>query len=271
MQSKEFYIDIIRREADTFAATIEQGINAPVSKVPSCPGWNTLQILLHVGSNYEQLAHSIDVSKGNAPEGSNFKDYLGLEEPYKGYLAADKAPDEEKVTPELVAWFRGKADRLVQLLSDTNPETPVASWGGKRPLEGLLRMMAFETSLHRWDAQNAYGNAQPLLPEAAREGMNFAVSMFPLRRMIHKQEPPAHGETYIFETTDSGQRWLVEFAPDSAKVTPEPPQEATAGLTIRGTASDLMVFQAERARPAGLQFIGDKKLVDRFFELLPPI
>jgi uncharacterized protein (TIGR03083 family) len=271
MQSQEFYIDIIRRESDNFAIALEHGVNAPVLPVPSCPRWNTLQILLHLGSNYEQLAHSVAVSRGEAPESSNFKDYLGLDESYKSYLNADKAPDDEKITPELIAWFRGKADRLVQLLTATDPETQVASWGGKRPLANMQRMMAFETALHRWDAQNAYGNAQSIALDAATEGLNFAVSMFPLRRMIAGQQPLAQGETYIFETTDSGQRWLVEFAPDGAKITPAPPPNASAALIVRGTASDLMVFQAERARPAGLEFSGDKALVDRLFELLPPI
>ena len=63
-------------------------------------------------------------------------------------------------------------------------------------------MQAIEAAVHRWDAEDAVGAAQPLDAALAADaiGQTFEV-MAPMRRSAGKA-PPGHSERFVFQRTD---------------------------------------------------------------------
>jgi uncharacterized protein (TIGR03083 family) len=129
-------------------------------------------------------------------------------------------------------------------------------------------MMTFETVVHRWDAQAARGEPEPVPSTLAADGIaqTFEV-MLPMRRRAG-QAPPGSGERYRFAPTDMDRTWLARFDSEGVTVSTEP---GDADVTLRGTASDLFLFLWQRVPAERVSIEGDAALLDRYFELVPPV
>ena len=129
-------------------------------------------------------------------------------------------------------------------------------------------MQAIEAAVHRWDAENAVGAAQPLDTALAADaiGQTFEV-MAPMRRAVAKA-PPGHGERFLFQRTDGPGTWVVHFDGDAVLLgTPDGHYD----IQISGTASDLALFLWQRAVPGKLEVQGDASMLSRYFALVPPV
>jgi hypothetical protein len=71
-------------------------------------------------------------------------------------------------------------------------------------------MQTIEAAVHRWDAENAIGAAQPVEAEPAVDavGQTFEV-MAPAWR-ARKQAPPGSGERFRFRQTDGTGNWTAQ-------------------------------------------------------------
>ena len=104
--------------------------------------------------------------------------------------------------------------------------------------------MAHETTIHRWDAQSAYGFPEPAEGELAVDGIDETFEiMLPVRRMWAEHPRPGSGETFHFHRTDGRGEWLLRFEPEGPVVTRE---HAKGDVAVRGTASDLLLFLWQR-------------------------
>jgi uncharacterized protein (TIGR03083 family) len=170
--------------------------------------------------------------------------------------------------PELIPWFREGARQLEEAARSTQPDEPVWHWSGDARARTHYRMMAFETAVHRWDAESARSDPQPVTTALAADGIaqTFEV-MLPMRRRAN-QAPAGSGERYRFVPTDIDESWLVRFDPEDVTVRTE---AGEADVTVRATASDLFLFLWQRMPAERLTVEGDTKLLDRYFELVPPI
>src|SRR5437867_5262966 len=102
------YLDVIRREGDTFYAT---AFIADASLgVPSCPDWNIADLVWHLGQVHWFWSTIID-KRASDPEN------LGI-------------PQHERPvgTQELIAWGRSMLERLTRILETNDDATTVWTW-----------------------------------------------------------------------------------------------------------------------------------------------
>jgi uncharacterized protein (TIGR03083 family) len=148
------------------------------------------------------------------------------------------------------------------------PDEQVWTWSADHSAGFWQRMQAIEAAVHRWDAQNALGAAQPLDTDLAADaiGQTFEV-MAPMRRTVGKA-PPGQGERFSFQRTDGPGTWVVQF--DGDAVLPGTP-DGDYDIQVSGTASDLALFLWQRAMTGELDVQGDPSLLSRYFVLVPPL
>ncbi|MEU0458088.1 maleylpyruvate isomerase family mycothiol-dependent enzyme, partial [Streptomyces sp. NPDC006129] len=115
-------------------AAEEAGTDA---KVPTCPGWQVRDLLLHMGTVHRWAASY--VTEGHTERRL-------LDEP----TGLDGA--------ELLAWYRDGHSRLIGVLAGASPD--VECWTflpAPSPLAFWIRRQAHETTVHRVDAESARG------------------------------------------------------------------------------------------------------------------
>lgn len=268
MLDKAVYLDAFHREVAAISVAAGAGLDAPV---PSCPGWTMATLVTHLAYLYagraqlvrrrahDNIARSYD-DLGLPPE---HKDWFGSQ------VSARWEGERPPMPPDLVALFDRTAADLEAELRATAPSEHVWTWHEPDQTAGFWqRRMAHETAIHRWDAQLAHDTPAPIEAELAADGVDETFDVLLWRRRRGATALPAgSGETYHFHRTDGPGEWLVRFAADGPVVTRE---HATAGVTVRGSAGDLMLFLWHRIPADGLEVSGDGTLLPRYFELVPP-
>lgn len=128
--------------------------------------------------------------------------------------------------------------------------------------------MARETAVHRWDAQRAHGEPQPIDAELAADGIDEVcdVMLVAFRRWA-EHHAAGRGETYHFHRTDGPGEWLLRFEADDVVMTCA---HAKGAVAVRGSASDLLLFLWQRIPTERVEVLGDAALLERYFELVPP-
>jgi uncharacterized protein (TIGR03083 family) len=194
--------------------------------------------------------------------------WLELTEEWTGWLPPGRAPQRSPVPAGLLGWFHAGAADLQDRFRAAGPDEQVWTWSADHSVGFWQRMQAIEAAVHRWDAQNALGAAQPLDADLAADaiGQTFEV-MAPMRRTVGKA-PPGQGERFSFQRTDGPGTWVVQF--DGDAVRPGAP-DGDYHIHVSGTASDLALFLWQRAMPGKLDVQGDTSLLSRYFVLVPPL
>ncbi len=135
------YLDTIAEESAAFYATAERmPLDAPV---PGCPGWSVEDLLFHLAEVHRFWAE-VAARRLQLPD--------EVEEPERPSAAA------------IVSWGRGEAARLHEVLATTPSATPVWTWAAQKDVAFIVRRMAQETAVHRWDAELAGGAPRPSRP-----------------------------------------------------------------------------------------------------------
>ncbi|MDQ1428362.1 MAG: hypothetical protein QOK39_1838, partial [Acidimicrobiaceae bacterium] len=117
----------------------------PEARVPTCPDWDLTGLLAHVGTVHHWVNHIV-ASRATGPSNPD-----------------DDGPPS--MDPDAVlAWYRQGLTDVVETLRGTDPDSDVWNWfdRGPAPARFWFRRMALETSVHRWDGENAVGEAHPL-------------------------------------------------------------------------------------------------------------
>lgn len=171
---------------------------SPDARVPTCPGWNTDDLLAHVltvQSFWERVVAD------------------GLTTPEQ--VAAIVAPDRPEGHEALVDAVRGSSDRLVAALGAVAAEAPRWSWASEQTAGFTSRRQAHEACIHRLDAELTAapdGSARsPIDAALAADGIDEV-----LRVML--AAPPwatvrtVPGRTVRVVATDTGSTWLATIA-----------------------------------------------------------
>ena len=268
MLDKSAYLEAFHRETAALADAAREGLDAAV---PSCPGWSVATLVAHLTGIY---AHRVKIVGSRARE-NTVRSYEDLDLPpeYEELFGAEFDPDaagkHPVPPPGLLSLFEQTAAKLEALLRATSPTEPVWTWWPPDQTAGFwMRRMAHETAVHRWDAQLAHGGAAPIEAELARDGVDEVLDvMIPSSREWGESFRQGAGETYHFHRTDGPGEWLARFEGSGATVTHE---HAKGDVAVRGTASDLLLFLWGRVPADRLDVFGDRALLDRYFELVPP-
>jgi uncharacterized protein (TIGR03083 family) len=262
--NKDSYLATLHTNTQSLIDAARLGLEPPV---PSCPGWTVADLVGHIGGVdwywWHHVSNRAQEQSGMPPK-ETFASYPGLvdwlNQSWEGKADPAAAPRG------LVDWYAEGARRLEETFRQTDPEEPIWHWSGDNRGITHMRMQAIETAVHRWDAENAHGRAQPVDAELARDGIDqhFEV-MIPVGRRRGEYRRGS-GESYHFHRTDGEGEWLVRFEGDDVKLSRE---HARADVAVRASAADLFLYLWGRVPAGKLEVFGDASLLDRYRELVP--
>jgi uncharacterized protein (TIGR03083 family) len=242
------HLDALRGEATATADAARRGLDVPV---PSCPGWSVGDLAVHLGVTHRWAAETVRSRSDSWVRGA--KERWGID------------PGD----PQLVDWLLAGAEELASVLEGTDPETPVFTFGEPHTVRFWPRRQAHETTIHRWDAERAHGEPSPIETELAADGVDEHLSVFaPFRRTASTRA--GEGETFHLHRTDGDGEWVVTF-PAGGNGIEVRREHAKGDVAVRGAASDLVLFLWQRIPADRLEVFGDAALLDRWFELVPPV
>lgn len=269
MTTKDFLVASIEQDTAKTVAAVQAHTEPPILPVPSCPGWNLTFLLLHLGANQRRIAKRLSDGGERQPADLTDNVFLKLEPEWQEWLKAEKAPDDKPLPAALIDWFEEGSKELIAALNAAGDEAQVWNLTGRAKVPAAIyqRQSAIETTLHRWDAQNALPghHPDPVDPELAREAINLLFGFLPRLRQSF-DGPEGQGETFHLHRTDGEGEWLLTF---NGKELDIKPVHAKGDVAIRGTASDLLLMLWRRIPPEQLDLIGDKDRANHLFDLLP--
>lgn len=245
--TREQHLGAIATDGAALAAAVCTG--PADARVRACPDWDLAALGRHMGFVHRWAA--LAASTGAPPDTS-------LIEP---------APDN---SVELAAWIERGATDLVATLEGLDPDAP--TWHPfpvPRTVAVWPRRQAQETSVHRWDAQDAVDAAEPIDELLAADGVGEYVEVM-LPRMLERGAvslPDRSGRVEL--RVERGPSWWVEAADGvlvSSSSAGDPPAH-DPDVVLTGGAEDLLLVLWGRRDPEVLVVDGDAALAAAWLAL----
>ena len=239
---------LIDERATAFRAAIAAAPSLDLP-VPTCPEWTLADLVQHIGEGRRRWAATVAAG----PDATS-------RTPAQGDAVA---PQEREA---VLAWLAASTELLLAALREAGPDQGCfTGWGATQLTDtcgSVARHQVQEIAVHTYDAQVAVGAPQPLPTEVALDGVeeNLFITCFTTSPWPHK---PTAFDLHATE----GRSWRHTVDGDGARTTrlPAPGEDPdAAGLSIHGTASDLVLFLYERIPLDSLQLDGDPGLFDLF-------
>lgn len=223
----------IRREGQAIIAAAQLGLDVPV---PTCGDWQLPDLLVHVASVYRRAAKVVE-------ERATAKvDFIPIEEPVS----------------DPVGQLEDMLDELVHALSDVDADTEMWNWSpGPQVAAFWARRMAHESAVHRYDAQRAHAVAQPIEADLAPDGLDEIIDVIVPRLIDDRGVTLPEGVISLVGTDDGGwcfRTWATGI--ERLDVTKDP------DVTVRGTASALLLAMYNRVKWTSLDTSGDTDVLD---------
>jgi len=232
-------LSAVRREGEGILACAGQGLDVAV---PTCGDWQMPQLLTHVASVYHRAATVVGERATTA-------------------VPWQQPPDD---VDDPLGYLGEALDELVQALSEAEAETPVWNWSPQPQVAAFwARRMAHESAVHRFDAQRAHGLAQPIADELAHDGLDELIDVI-LPRVAERDSLAVPAMTVVFEATDEGT-WKVRI--DGAQIE-RLDVAKSPDVTVRGTASALLLAAYSRVAWTSLDVDGDTTVLDTWSKTL---
>ncbi|MCP3798024.1 maleylpyruvate isomerase family mycothiol-dependent enzyme [Allokutzneria sp. A3M-2-11 16] len=256
------WLTCFQREAGAFEGAVRRADGqAPI--VPSCPQWTLTDLVLHLGYVH-RVVTSIVTERLTAPPDVHGTQFRVRHPDWQRWPSLDEAPNHGPLPAGLADWFAEGAAALHDVFRADAPDTPVWTWTADQTVGFWIRMQTTEAALHRWDAQNAFGDAWPIDDEHAALAIteHFELLVPAWRHM----RPAEDGAGERVRLTDGRRGWTVEFTGDEARYV-----DAPAHVELAGTASDLLLFLWNRIPADHLAITGDRAVLDRYTKIVPPV
>jgi len=235
------YVDAIRADGAALAVAAERaGVDAPV---PSCPLWTVADLLGHIGRIHRWVARIL-VDQAT-DRGAHWSE-------------SEPPPPEARVE-----WFTAGVPLLADALAAAGPSVELWSWTPDATSGFWARRQANETAVHRYDAQLAAGETEPIEHALAVDGIDEFFGLIPFWPWADRVR--GTGETLHFHCTDGDGEWLARLGTEGLLVTRE---HAKGDVALRGSASDLLLFLYGRVAPDELEVFGDASLLTRWRETI---
>lgn len=230
----EEHIRAVEREAEAIASALGAGpFDAPV---PTCPAWTMRDLALHLGEFTAVWTHVLCEGTGR-----------------------DKTPFPDMPDDGVEDWYRGLASSLVHELRETPADTPIWTWVESDDRATFAaRRAAHELAVHRFDAENARGRAQPIEPALAADGIEEIFVMM----TAHERTGQATGQTLHLHATDQEAEWMVTLWPDRLEVERE---HGKGDFALRGSTSDLELTLYQRPPLETVERFGDTSVLDSWY------
>jgi uncharacterized protein (TIGR03083 family) len=249
--SKELWLAALRTDGPAMRAAFEQAATGPEglsAPVPPCPDWQVRDLIEHVGRIYRWV-------RGHASRGTTSRPEPGARE-----LPIELPPDDG-----LIAWWDGEYQQLMALLTELDPQMPAWHWAPAPKLAGFWhRRMAHETAVHRWDAQMAVGQVEPVETRLAVDGVAEVLdSWLPAER---RKGPADRSGMVQLVATDASHEWFVRLRDTGVALLDTDTwldhDEHHTRVLARGTASDLLLALYGRVPFEMLETSGDVTLLE---------
>jgi uncharacterized protein (TIGR03083 family) len=263
MSNRVDYIDQLARESARFADAIGQA--AAEARVPTCPDWNSDDLLWHLGE--VQWFWAAVVREGVSGDEA---DKLKPERP------ADRAG--------LEAFYQQASRDLGEILAASAPDAVAWTWSDDDQTVGFIRRrQAHEALIHRIDAELTAGVRTPIDAQLAADGVDEAL------RVMYGGVPdwgtftPDPARTVRFLAQDTGDSWHVTLGlftgtdPDGGVSYSEPDIHAAekdsgakTAAEISGSAADLDCWLWHRPTLGPIQRSGDPDVLGDFDAAIKP-
>jgi uncharacterized protein (TIGR03083 family) len=240
MSETELYLRTLGEDGRALLDAARQDPDAPVA---ACPDWTVHKLVGHMGRIHTWAA---EVVRTRTLERISSRAY-------------SEGPDDPAARIE---WAAERHAELLDALGGLDGDEPVWNFvdNAVKPGRFWHRRQAMETGLHRWDAQLATGEPQPIDADLAVAGLGEVLDMF-LPRMTKNATQVSTTASMHVHCTDRDGEWLVRFGPEGAVTTRE---HAKGDLAIRGSGSDLYLLLWNRIGHERLEVFGDTALLDRW-------
>lgn len=228
------FLTAIERETKTFVDVLRSGdLDATV---PACPDWSLSDLGVHLTGAHRWWTHVVETG--------------GTERP-------DDRPDVEEDPDDLPGYVEDGAEALLDALRDHDEFDPAWTWWGEHYVGRIGRRMAHETAMHRWDAQDAVDEAEPIEGRLAADGVREFIDVF----VTSQEEPwPHEAATLHLHRSDGRGDWSVTLDP----IAGQSRRARDDAAVLRGTASDLLLVLWRRKDLDAIRVTGDRPTVERF-------
>ncbi|MGA5197354.1 maleylpyruvate isomerase family mycothiol-dependent enzyme [Streptomyces exfoliatus] len=237
---------LIDERSTAFRAAVASAPSLDV-QVPTCPEWTLFDLVQHLGQGRRFWAATVAAGPADAPSAD---------------AVAERAVAATREREALMAWSVASTRQLLDALRDAGPERGCWTWWGAsqspRTCGAVARHQLQEIAVHTYDAQVAAGAPQPLPDEVARDGVEEFLSTCVATTSAWPHKPT----TFDFHATE-GRSWRLTVDGDGARAARLPaPGPDAAGVSVRGTASELVLFIYDRIPAGSLRIDGDAGLID---------
>ena len=140
------WLTLLRESTDGFAASVDRA--DPGVPITWCPGWTLHDLVDHLGGVHQWAAHAVVVG------------------------TPDLEPEPVERGADLAGWYRRHADHLLDVLISSPADAPAWTLDRTDRTAGFWRRrQVHETVVHTWDAQESLGDANPIDPALAWDGV----------------------------------------------------------------------------------------------------
>ncbi len=215
--------------------------------VPTCPEWTLADLVQHIGEGRRRWAATVAAG----PDATS-------RTPAQGDAVAPQEPEA------VLAWLAGSTELLLAALREAGPDQGCfTGWGNTQTPHtagGVARHQVQEIAVHTYDAELTVGESPSLPLEVALDGVeeNLFIASFTTSAWPHK---PTAFDLHATE----GRSWRLTVDGDGARTTQLPAvgeDPDAAGLSISGTANELVLWLYNRITVDSLQLDGDRGLLD---------
>jgi uncharacterized protein (TIGR03083 family) len=230
------FLTIIQREGAAFVDACERADAAAV--VAGCPDWTVRDLLWHL-TDVNDLWRATVGERLSSPR--------------------DRARPERPADELLGTTYRAGLERVLDVLRAADPAAPTWSWVPDATTAWVVRRLAHETTVHRWDAQLAAGDDPVIDAELASDGIDEF--LFEMLGRVSPDAAAAGGSVHL-HCTDVDGEWTIRPQDDGTLLVAR--EHAKGDAAIRGPASDLLLVLWRRLPSAAVEVIGDAEVADRF-------
>lgn len=172
--------------ADRFATAVaDADLRAAV---PSCPGWTTYDLIVHLGNVHAWAATIVET----------------------GEPANEQTDEPRSRRPGVVReWYLGKAEDLLAVLREAHPDQPCWNFAFGAGVVGFWpRRQLHETLIHLVDLDLTAGQATDIAPTLAADGVAEVLGVF-LQRMHRRGHPADLTAPLSLVAEDADRAWTV--------------------------------------------------------------
>lgn len=239
---------LLRTEVERFQAALD---DLDLS-VPACPGWRVRDVLHHVSAVHRRFRRVADEGWMTRPP--------------------DPDPDDQPSADDdrLVAWAAAEAGRLIDALERLDPGAPRWNFTASPQVGAFIpRRMLHETAVHRWDLDDARGEADGLEVEVARDGVSEYLEVLLSRPGAWTGDRLAIRVDLVDPGHDD-RSFHVQLEPGALPTAGPPNGESTsADVLVRGDATSMLLAWWGRRSLAPLVTEGEADALDAVLAYAP--